>query len=658
VTDRMGQQLGNYRLMCPLGSDDFTKVYLGEHVHLNTQAVIKVLYTHVAGEDVEAFLAEIRVHANLEHPHIVRILDFDVQKGAAFLIMSYAPNGNLRQRYPKGSRLPLNTIVDYVKQVAAALHYAHDQKLIHRNIKPENMLLGRRNEVLLSDFSIALIGQSSSLQRTQEIIETAHYMSPEQFQGKPDCMSDQYALGVVVYEWLCGERPFHGTFAELYSQHMFIPPPSLQEKIPIIPSSIEQVVLRALSKDTQQRFASVQAFAIALEQACQQVSSRPVTLTSVTPPSMRGSAPSSGSQPIQPSQRPISRRKILVVLTGLAVAGTGITWLASSHPSFSSTSPVIPVRTAISTSIPLGIILRTYHGHSDIVFAVAWSPDGKRIASGSRDSTVQVWIAATGVNVLTYYGHANTVVSVGWSPDGTRIASSGFDNTVQVWDANNGGNVLTYRGHSSSISAVTWSPDGTRIASGSQDKTVRVWDTTSGTTLRIYRGHANIVNTVAWSPDGKYIASAGGNLQGYGTIDNTVQVWDATSGENVYTYNGHFGYVTTVAWSPNGTRIASGSYPDKTVQVWDATTGEHVLIYRNNHHGTYSVAWSPDGKYIASAGITTDNTIQVWNAATGKEVLMYIYPGQSDFANAIVWSPNGNYIASGSSKGVQVWQAI
>ncbi len=267
--DRIGQQLGNYRLVRLLGGGGFAQVYLGEHVRLHTQAAIKVLHTQIAATEIDSFLTEAQTIAHLEHSHIVRVLDFDVAEGIPFLVMSYAPNGTLRQRHPKGTQLPLPTIVSYVTQLADALQYAHDEKLIHRDVKPENMLVGRRNEVLLSDFGIALIAQSSRYQSTQDVIGTVAYMAPEQIQGKPRPASDQYSLAIVVYEWLCGERPFHGSFTELCTQHMYATPAPLREQVPTIPLDVEQVVLTALAKEPRQRFASVQAFATALEQASQ-----------------------------------------------------------------------------------------------------------------------------------------------------------------------------------------------------------------------------------------------------------------------------------------------------------------------------------------------------------------------------------------------------
>ncbi len=266
MVEHLGQQLGNYRLIQLLGRGNFSEVYLGTHLHLNTQAAIKVLHGQLANHDRESFLTEARTLARLQHPHIIRVLDFGVEGTTHFLVMDYAPNGNLRQRHPNGTQLPLDTVVSYVTQVAQALQYAHQEQLIHRDIKPENMLLGRNHEVLLSDFGIAIIAKSSR-QQAQDTAGTIAYMAPEQLQGKPRPTSDQYALGVVVYEWFCGERPFHGTFAELYSQHLFVPPPPLHEKVPTIPLTVEHVVLKALAKDPKDRFASVQAFASALEEA-------------------------------------------------------------------------------------------------------------------------------------------------------------------------------------------------------------------------------------------------------------------------------------------------------------------------------------------------------------------------------------------------------
>src|SRR5205085_2304812 len=181
--------------------------------------------------------------------------------------MDYAPGGSLRRRYPKGSVVPLPEILSLVKQVAAGLQYAHERKLIHRDVKPENMLVGRHEEVLLSDFGLAVLAHSSASLSTQEAIGTLPYMAPEQIEGHPRAASDQYALGVVVYEWLCGSRPFEGSATEVMVQQLTMPPQPLRERVATIPLGIEQVVLRVLAKDPKARFATVQDFATALERA-------------------------------------------------------------------------------------------------------------------------------------------------------------------------------------------------------------------------------------------------------------------------------------------------------------------------------------------------------------------------------------------------------
>ena len=267
--NRVGQQLGNYRLVRLLGRGGFAEVYLGEHQRLQTQAAIKVLSASLSEKDAESFLKEAQFLARLDHPHIVRILDFDlIEDGVPFLIMGYAPYGTLRSRHPKETILPPALVVEYVKQIADALQYAHTQKIIHRDIKPENMLVGRRGEVLLSDFGIALIDPGSRYQTTQEVTGTMAYMAPEQIQGKPRPASDQYALGIVVYEWLSGQRPFRGSLTEIVAQHLAVAPTPLRALAPFASQQVQDVVMKALEKDPRRRFTNVQAFARALEHAC------------------------------------------------------------------------------------------------------------------------------------------------------------------------------------------------------------------------------------------------------------------------------------------------------------------------------------------------------------------------------------------------------
>jgi WD40 repeat protein len=711
MTDRAGregQQLGNYRLVRLLGRGGFADVYLGEHIYLGTSAAIKVLHTQLENEDVKQFQTEARTIARLVHPHIVRVLEFGVEDTTPFLVVDYAPNGTLRKLHPKGTQLPLPLVVSYILQVADALQYAHDQKVTHRDVKPENMLLDRRNEVLLSDFGLAIVAQTSryhSTQGLQEIAGTVAYMAPEQIQSQAGPASDQYSLGIVAYEWLCGKRPFHGSFTEIAVKQALTPPPPLRENLPSVPPAIEDAIMKALAKDPKQRFPTVWEFALALFQAYQSEAiasnpsaalpsptdilahpsaqtivlsnplSFPVTFTptsSLSAPSLPPSSPllpstqslpdappspgeatildrsATALPPAEAPRRGISRRALVAGLAGatlVGIAGGGIIWLIRSEGKQTS---VTSSRQPISN----GVALYTYQGHNNLVWAVAWSPDGKRIASASGDRTVQVWNAFDGSDVYTYSGHADSVYTVAWSPDGTHITSAGNDMTVQVWNAT-GGFPYTYTGHTSWVWAVAWAPDSRRIASASGDKTVRIWDTIGRDHLYTYSGHTSSVYTVAWSPNTPSVVASHGSPIASAGSDGTIQVWDTISDALLFTYQPYSTIIYAVAWSPDGKRIASAS-DDHTVRVWDAIGGDHLYTYHGHSDFVYTVAWSPDGKRIASAG--DDMTVQVWDAEDGGN--QYTYTGHYNSVRAIAWSPNGKYIASGSwDRTVQVWKA-
>ena len=708
MVDRVGQQFGNYRIMRLLGEGGFAEVYLGEHLHLGTQAAIKILHTQLTSGDVEQFRSEARTIARLEHPNIIRVLDFGIESKTPYLVMSYAPNGTLGQYHGKGVSLPLATVVSYVRQVANALQYAHDQKVIHRDVKPENMLLGGRHEVLLSDFGIALVAQSSRYQGTHEFVGTVAYMAPEQIQGKPRPASDQYSLGVVVYEWLAGERPFQGSFTEVAVQHTVASPPPLRQKHPTIPRDVELVVLTALAKAPEQRFANIQAFAYALEQASSptQRSSfavspqwtepvlepqpqaqvynpivlpdqRPENTILATPPThqrqynsepgLRSDVEPTTRSESNPPRRSYSRRAVLVGIVGLAaVAGSGLTWLALSqkigitpahNPTATptaariatrSTTPTSSTQTTTPTTLPsqIGMPISIYHGHSSYVYGVTWaSLDGQHIASAGLDTSVQEWNANPPNSQYFTYHHSRAVNDVKASKDKQFIASAGDDNVVQVRDA--GGNLLLkYMGHTQPVYTVEWAPDNSsRIVSASADKSVQIWDATSGTTLLTLLDHTNIVWAAGWSPDGKYVVSA--------SADGTAIVWDATSGTRVSIYTGHSATVRTVSWSPDRRSIATGS-EDKTVQIWNALTGTHLLTYNGHTNFLRTVAWSHDGSRIVSGG--KDKTAQIWNPATGNTI--YVYTRHSNTVFDAQWSPDDTRIASGSvDTTVQVWHA-
>lgn len=301
MSDMLGQQWGNYRLTRLLGQGGFAEVYQGEHIHLKMFAAIKILHTFLSKEGTEAFQHEAQVIAELIHPNIIRVLDFDVKNGTPFLVLDYASNGSLRQQYPYGKRLPLAQVVSYTRQIASGLQYAHDHRLIHRDVKPENMLLGPDGVVLLSDFGIATIAHSTLSMSTQTSLGTLAYMAPEQIQSQPRPASDQYALAVVAYQWLVGTPPFQGSAHEIIAKHLSASPPSLRARLPDLPAGVEHVIMTALAKDPKARFPTIQTFASALEQASKQI--RPRTMPAHEKPAL--SMPQATSHPSHTPDAPL-----------------------------------------------------------------------------------------------------------------------------------------------------------------------------------------------------------------------------------------------------------------------------------------------------------------------------------------------------------------
>jgi hypothetical protein len=254
--------------------------------------------------------------------------------------------------------------------------------------------------------------------------------------------------------------------------------------------------------------------------------------------------------------------------------------------------------------------VRTLTGHTDWVTSVAFSPDGRLLASGSFDKTIELWEVATGSEVDTL-GPTGYVVSVAFSPDGRLLASGSSDKTIRLWEVATGSEVRTLTGHTDWVYSVAFSPDGRLLASGSSDKTIRLWEVATGSLVRTLSGHTGGVTSVAFSPDGRLLAS--------GSLDATIKLWEVASGREVRTLSGHTGGVTSVAFSPDGRLLASGSL-DATIKLWEVASGREVRTLSGHplrpHRGCHSsVAFSPDGRLLASGSGDTTITLWEWQEA-------------------------------------------
>lgn len=696
MMDRVGQQLGNYRLVRLLGRGGFAEVYLGEHVHLKTFAGVKVLQAQLTtAQALEDFRREGQNIARLVHPYIIRVLDFGIEQDVPFLVMEYAPNGTLRQRYVKHVPLPVPQVVAYANQVASALQYAHDQRLIHRDVKPENMLLSATGTILLSDFGIATVARTSRSLSTQDISGTVAYMAPEQLQGKVGIASDQYALAMVVYEWLSGQLPFSGSFAEVASQHMFVQPPSLRDIVPGISPELERVVMTGLAKAPAERFARIEAFARALEavssddapthftpfpQVGGQISQLPQPVLPADAPTYMTPFPPPSSPASQPSQA-VSGSDDPTYLTPRSQPGR----VESQGPQrvmpaiaadFSRTVQATPVPETLwaggATPVPQTLTPNLITPHPDAVMPLLPGAGGGSQAMPGEIGVVQpaprkysrrallVGIAGATVVAVTLGAGASYLLFARRSPQvfttptpapstrtpATKAVTPEPSQPTTVPTTVAVGQVLnTYTGSHYAVGCAAWSPNGQSIASSALN--VQVWDALKGTNVVNCNGHDGPVEAVAWSPDGRSLVSGGD--------DKTVRTWNAATGAPQLTLAGHTGPVWTVAWSPDGNYLVSGS-GDNQAGVWNAVQGTNLFFYRGHNNTVYAVSFSADSQKIASASY--DNTVQVWRSTDGTN--LFTYTGHSSHVLAVAWAPAGasntGYIASGShDTTVQVW---
>ncbi len=277
--------------------------------------------------------------------------------------------------------------------------------------------------------------------------------------------------------------------------------------------------------------------------------------------------------------------------------------------------------------------IRILNGHAAIILSVAFSSAGT-LASASYDNTIKLWDVASGRELRTLSGHTSWVNSIAFSPDGKVLASGSADATIKLWDVASGREIRTLSGHTAVIDSIAFSPDGKVLASGSADATVRLWDVASGREIRTLSGHTAVVHSVAFSPDGKLLAS--------GSADTTVRLWDVASAREIRTLSGHTNVVTSIVFSPDSNLLASGGY-DNTIKLWDVAAGRELRTLSGHRNWVGSVAFSPDGALLASGSM--DHTTKLWDVASGREIRTL--SGQTAFVSSVAFSPDGKVLASG-----------
>ncbi len=289
----------------------------------------------------------------------------------------------------------------------------------------------------------------------------------------------------------------------------------------------------------------------------------------------------------------------------------------------------------------------TFTGHTDNVVAVAFSPDGLKVLTGSKDKLAKLWNPETGAEALTFTGHSDWVNSVAFSPDGTQVLTGSGDSTAKLWPVYGGAATKTFSGHIYGVYSVAFSPDGTKVLTGAGDGTAKLWDAATGDNLKTFTGHTDEIHGVAYSPDGTQVLTA--------SHDKTAKLWDVATGLVVRTFTGHTDYVLAVAFSPDGTKVLTGS-TDHTAKLWNRSTGALIRTLTGHANEVPSVAFSADGARMLTSGGYFDDSVKLWTVSTGA--LIGTLTGHSTGVWSAVFSPDGTQVLSGGGDKKAMLQTI
>jgi WD40 repeat protein/serine/threonine protein kinase len=285
----------------------------------------------------------------------------------------------------------------------------------------------------------------------------------------------------------------------------------------------------------------------------------------------------------------------------------------------------------------------TLRGHTGGVFAVAYSPDCQRLATGGSDNTARIWDTATGRQITCLRGHKGPLNGIAWSPDGKRLATASYDGTARIWDVATGQELRQLCGPGLPVVAIAWRSDGARVATTGNDMLFHIWDPDTGRELITPQGEKSWGMALAWSPDGKKLA--------LGTWKVDAAVFDGETGAKVMSLKGHTHGVLGVNWSPAGDRLATASW-DGAVRVWDSQEGKQLSVLNEAQNFLHGVCWSPDGKHIAAGG--GNRAVQIWNSDSGRA--RAVLRGDFSDIRALAWSSDGASIAATAEAGsIHVW---
>lgn len=683
--------LGDYRLLREIGRGGMGIVYEAQQISLKRPVALKVLPVHPALEAkyLARFEREAKTAAALHHTNIVPVFAVGHEQNVHFYAMQLidgrgldqilismrgrlaSPADRTRVQEQQVKELPDPLCATAIKpasaessrtgvpssgyflavarmglQVAEALEYAHQRGVVHRDVKPSNLILDNSGIVWITDFGLVkhLDGaDGDNLTGTGDVLGTARYMSPEQAlpsRGSVDSRSDIYSLGVTLYELLTLTPAFESADqAALLQQIAYEEPATPRQRHRAVPRDLETIVLRAMAKDPRQRYRSAAALAADLRRfiAGEPIQARSLgTLERLWKWSRR---------------RPAVAALLMVIVLAIVSLVAGALWsnaqLRQANEREQQRAREAEERERIGRrhlyAAYLSLAQQAWErGHMARVHTLL----EQSIPQRGRDDEPEpedlcgfewhyLW-RQSHREQFSWRAHSHTVTALVFDPRGRFLLSGSYDRSIRLSEPTTGKLLKSLSGNREGVTALAISRNGALVASASQDQTIRLFDTESGKGRELGR-HSGPAQAVALSPDGKWLASGG--------ADGSVRLWDLAVEKEARVFHGHGGAVLAVAFSPDSETIASGG-ADRTVRLWPLVRDGESKVLEGHTHEVRSLAFAPDGKLLASG--SADYTVKLWDVTALKESATL--RGHADPVNVVRFSSDGQTLASGDGE--------
>jgi WD40 repeat protein/serine/threonine protein kinase len=671
----MPEQLGRYRIHAEVGGGGMGIVYKAHDPILNRIVAVKVPRPETILKErsqwVRRFLREAQSAAKVRHPHVCPIFDMGENGTTPYVVMAFIDGPSLADYLRAGHQCddPV-AAVRLARQVAEGLEAIHTQGLIHRDLKPGNILIDHDGLPILTDFGLVLPEQDSEhLTTTGAVAGTPAFMAPEQAAGEIHRVgprTDIYSLGVVLYRILSGRLPFTGPPTTVLWKIVHEKPPPLLELRPNLDPALAAIVQKAMAACPDDRYASTRDLIEALDgwlsrpgdlqpqtavpmpaaEADAAPPRFPETMTAdfhpppgttlKADPQAPAEAEASRSNGVVESAAPLagSRRWGSLVAAALVLLLGAILSLTLFPPRRDNDGP--------PSSTPPGAI----DPEGDLAIIKPQPPELPAGAPLSQKALVTHPPVLEGIRSWTVETRwpRGPVFAIAYRPDGKQLAVAGDDGMIRLWATETRRLLRLLVRHARPVRSVAWSPRGRYLASVGDDGAVCLWDAASGQLLQTWEGHPEGINAVAWSPGGESLATGG--------ADGQVRLWRTLDGAALSPAMMHDGAVLAIAWSPDGKLLACAGR-ELAVRLWEVPSVRSLwALHKHEVPLVPAVAWSADGTTLASAG--ADGKVWLWDVASGKPSGT-IEPRVP--VTALAWSARRRTLCTGSVAGVQTWDS-